>query len=159
MGETKWELNKNKCRRNPLERNKFWCAWSCFSEADGSFVGAAFQRLTHVKSTLLAESLAARMGMEFAWTKGWRRVIVESDSKHLIHCLRGEYETPLEAEIIIGDILYLAQHMQVKFQHTSPVSNNVAHTIAHWDHGGLMESHWLDIPPHWLSTTLLHDLE
>ncbi|GAA0143827.1 hypothetical protein LIER_04420 [Lithospermum erythrorhizon] len=82
-------------------------------QTNGDLLGAAFTRLPHISSPLVAECLAARAGMEFAWANGWRRIILKSDSEQRIHFPRGEYRTPCEAEMIIGDSLYLARHMDV----------------------------------------------
>ncbi|GAA0164993.1 hypothetical protein LIER_20504 [Lithospermum erythrorhizon] len=125
---------------------------------NGEFLGAGFQRNPHVNNPLLAEGLAMRTGLEFAWKNKWRRVIMESDSKEFVLCLQGEYKTPNKLQLIVGDILYLAQDMEVQFHHISRVSNNVAHTVAHWDHGVSMEMQWLHHPPYWLIVALLHDI-
>ncbi|GAA0172759.1 hypothetical protein LIER_26518 [Lithospermum erythrorhizon] len=109
-------------------------------------------------SSLIAKSLTMRMGLEFAWKNNWRRVIMESDCKKLVQCLNNEHRTPNELQLIIADTTYLPCHMEVQFQHTSRVSNNVAHSVAHWDYGGLMEMHWLHYPPRWLSTALDEDI-
>ncbi|GAA0138692.1 hypothetical protein LIER_42548 [Lithospermum erythrorhizon] len=44
-----------------------------------------------------------------------------------------EQKAPEEVANITGDILFLARHMDVKFQYVPRVSNNVAHEVAHWD--------------------------
>ncbi|GAA0183659.1 hypothetical protein LIER_31033 [Lithospermum erythrorhizon] len=116
----------------------------------GELWGAQYTRITHVGSPLLAECLAMREGIEFAWKHKWRRIILEVDSKLPIQVLNEKFRVPEEVTTIAEDIPFLSRHMDVKFQYVSLVFNNAAHTVAHWDHGGSMEFLWLHQPPLWL---------
>ncbi|GAA0161759.1 hypothetical protein LIER_18001 [Lithospermum erythrorhizon] len=49
----------------------------------------------------------------------WKRIILESDSQQLILVLQGKHKVPVDVELIISDILFLAKHMEVDFQYTS----------------------------------------
>ncbi|GAA0170366.1 hypothetical protein LIER_40941 [Lithospermum erythrorhizon] len=66
----------------------------CQDEA-GQFVGAVFYNLGQVQSAAVAEVLAIREGMEWAWKQGWRRVEVESDAKVIIQSINGVYPVSL----------------------------------------------------------------
>ncbi|GAA0147477.1 hypothetical protein LIER_07165 [Lithospermum erythrorhizon] len=62
----------------------------CVCRSDcGEFVGAYFAQISWVTSPLVAEAIALRYGMEFAYLNNWRRIEVESDSKVLIQMLTG----------------------------------------------------------------------
>ncbi|GAA0162097.1 hypothetical protein LIER_18269 [Lithospermum erythrorhizon] len=119
---------------------------------EGAFLGAKFIHFPNVSSSLMAEALAIRSALEYACLSQWRKVEIESDSKQLIQLLNGRQNIPTEVEIVIGDIFYLVDFLKVKFQFTSRVFNNVAHSIAHWDNGELKEAIWSFNPQSWLFT-------
>ncbi|KAG9146963.1 hypothetical protein Leryth_005228 [Lithospermum erythrorhizon] len=96
--------------------------------AKGEFWGAKYNRITHVGSPLLAECLAMREGIEFAWKHNWRRIILESDSKLLIQVLNEKFRVPEEVTIIAEDIWFL-------YGSEIPIClssiQQAAHTVAH----------------------------
>ncbi|GAA0141582.1 hypothetical protein LIER_02699 [Lithospermum erythrorhizon] len=120
----------------------------------GEFRGAAFKQIQHVGSALVAEALAIREGLHFAWGRGFRCLEMESDSKQLVSSLRGEWSCPAEVEVVVADIMHLTRYMKVKFQYVKRGINNATHCVAHWDHRGVMEAHWLVSPPDWLRLAL-----
>ncbi|GAA0162170.1 hypothetical protein LIER_39361 [Lithospermum erythrorhizon] len=89
-----------------------------------------------------------------AWRLNHRHVELESDSKQLVHILRGEQKTPIEVEVIVGDILYLTSHIKVNIKFVRRAINKAAHVIAHWEHMGSIEAKWLFTPPFWLIPAL-----
>ncbi|GAA0138576.1 hypothetical protein LIER_42541 [Lithospermum erythrorhizon] len=109
----------------------------------GSFVGTRYKLLQWVTSPLVAEAHALREGLHLAWELNCRRVELESDSKQLINMLNGEQRTSMEVETLVGDILFLAIHMNVKFQYVKRSINNPAYEVAYWDHGRTIEAEWL----------------
>ncbi|GAA0185225.1 hypothetical protein LIER_32513 [Lithospermum erythrorhizon] len=74
----------------------------------GRFLGAKFIKLPNVSSPLMAEALAIRGALEFAYSNQWRKIVIESHSRHLIQVLNGRQAIPIEVEIVIDDIYCLA---------------------------------------------------
>ncbi|GAA0140795.1 hypothetical protein LIER_35286 [Lithospermum erythrorhizon] len=95
------------------------------------FVGALFAQLQFTTSALVAEAMAIHEGLKLAIEDHWLRLEVESDTKQLIQVLNRHQQTPVEIEVVAGDILHLANSLEAKFQYTSRASNNLAHKIAH----------------------------
>ncbi|GAA0158173.1 hypothetical protein LIER_15268 [Lithospermum erythrorhizon] len=123
-------------------------------DSNGNFLGASCWKLEGAGSPLMAETLALRGGVEFAYYNQWRNIEIESDSKQLINMLTGRQRV----EVIMGDIQYLTVFMEVKFHHITRTSNNVAHTLAHWVHSGTRDSTWISYPPYLFLMPLSHDL-
>ncbi|GAA0143696.1 hypothetical protein LIER_04314 [Lithospermum erythrorhizon] len=103
------------------------------------------------------EAQAIRDGIEYATKQGWRRLQVESDSNLLICILQGEAIVPIEIAILVAYIHMMVTGLEVKFQFTRREHNNAAHEVAHWNCGSEQEASWLEVPPHWLISRLIHD--
>ncbi|GAA0167337.1 hypothetical protein LIER_22293 [Lithospermum erythrorhizon] len=129
----------------------------CRNES-GNFLGARWVKLPRVASAIAAEAMALRLGLEFTYMTGWKRLGVESDSRQVIQMLTKRQQVTSGLEALVGDILHIVTRLEVKFQFTCRSSNNVAHTIAHSDSMGEMEATWLSSPPFWLSSALSHDV-
>ncbi|GAA0154423.1 hypothetical protein LIER_12412 [Lithospermum erythrorhizon] len=96
-------------------------------------------------------------GVALVKENNWNHVEIESDSNIVIQVLKGEIGTPVEIDVIVWDMLQWGTNMDAKFQFTKREGNNAAHVLAHWDYGLELEATWLNVPPHWLLSTLATD--
>ncbi|GAA0141304.1 hypothetical protein LIER_02478 [Lithospermum erythrorhizon] len=116
-------------------------------DSEGVCRGVSYRRFKGVTSPLLTEPYALREGLHLlAWKLKCRKVDLESDSKTLVHILKGEHMCPDEIEVVVADIVHLTRYMEVTFHFVKRALNNVAHTIAHWEHHGIRGADWLLSP-------------
>ncbi|CAN1837252.1 Putative ribonuclease H protein At1g65750 [Linum perenne] len=97
-----------------------------------------------------AELRAADIGLQLAWERGFKNVILELDSLAAVHSITGQ--SPLDSRH--GPIIHHIQEMwdkdwQVRVVHSYRESNHVADRLAHLGHSVSFGTHFFDTcPPH-----------
>ncbi|KAJ1415874.1 Ribonuclease H domain [Sesbania bispinosa] len=99
-------------------------------------------------NSLLAELLALKQGLELAWEKGHRRLIVETDSLEAIHLVN----SPNNHNLYCGDVVRHIQQMlrkdwQIQCTHVMREANLIADYLAKLHNSGVDGvSVWHDPP-------------
>jgi hypothetical protein len=77
-------------------------------------------------SVLVAEAKACRDGVRLAWMKGFRRIIVESDSLELASLWKNRGQQRSEIAVILEEIQELSMSMELfEWNHTRRLANIV----------------------------------
>ncbi|KAJ1381872.1 Ribonuclease H domain [Sesbania bispinosa] len=105
-----------------------------------------------------AELLAVLVGLQFAWMKGWRDLIVETDALEVVQAVQDtniSFHKHLGAIQSIRD--YTQRNWNVSVTHIFREGNHVADLLA--KHGALNDRdvHWWEEPTPPVATALLRD--
>lgn len=87
---------------------------------------AGAKNLGHV-SINVAECLALRDGLAHAINNGWRKVLIEGDSKFVIDCINNKVSVPWSIRLLVQDIRLLSSYCEeISFHHVFREANFTA---------------------------------
>ncbi|CAL9022783.1 unnamed protein product, partial [Prunus brigantina] len=93
-------------------------------------------------SITVAECLALRDGLAHAIHNGWRKILVEDDSKLIIDCVNKVVSVPWSISLLVQDILVLSSYCEeISFQHIYREANFTTDDVASLGH---------NLAPSWL---------
>ncbi|BFG15997.1 hypothetical protein CerSpe_022710 [Prunus speciosa] len=93
-------------------------------------------------SITVAECLALRDGLAHAIHNGWRKILVEGDSKLIIDCVNNVASVPWSISLLVQDIRVLSSFCEeIAFQHIFREANFTADAVASLGH---------NLAPSWL---------
>ncbi|KAJ1419492.1 Ribonuclease H domain [Sesbania bispinosa] len=100
-------------------------------DANGGWLGG-FSSQEGVGSVHMAELLAVRIGLDFAWNKGVKKLVSELDSLEVLHLLREASPTTETgfAELVADTTRLLHLDWEVHLQHVYREGNSVADYLA-----------------------------
>ncbi|KAI5342021.1 hypothetical protein L3X38_009896 [Prunus dulcis] len=86
-------------------------------------------------SIIVAKCLALRDGLAHATHNGWRKILVEGDSKLIIDCVNNMVSIPWSISILVQDIWVLSSYCEeISFQHIFREANFTADVVASLGH-------------------------
>ncbi|KAI5338504.1 hypothetical protein L3X38_017775 [Prunus dulcis] len=86
-------------------------------------------------SITVAECLALRDGLAHAIHKGWRKILVEGDSKLIIDCVNNLVSVPWSISLLVQDIQVLSSYCEeISFEHIFQEANFTADVVASLGH-------------------------
>lgn len=103
----------------------------CIRNWEGKFIYAATQELG-VKTSLEAEVIALKMGLQFCVSNNLLPVILETDSLMVSQILGGNWETPWSVSLMIKKIQWLRKAGGVEVSHVLREGNKVADYFANF---------------------------
>lgn len=94
-------------------------------------------------SIIVAECLALRDGLAHAIHKGWRKMLVEGDSKLIIDCVNNLVSVPWSISILMHDIRLLNSYCEeISFKHIFREANFTADAVASLGHSLTLSRLW-----------------
>ncbi|GMJ05893.1 hypothetical protein like AT4G29090 [Hibiscus trionum] len=125
----------------------------------GDVLGSGIKNQARYVSVFLAEACAARDGLEFAANLGLSSLIVESDSRTLIHKLRATGDDSSAIRTLIADIKNLVRGLPAtRFVFTPRAGNKAAHSLAALGKSGT-EGYWVEEAPTQAMHAIVEDKE
>lgn len=117
----------------------------------------AFSCKVNVASAVETEFLAVMEAVSLAWTKGWHRLWLETDSSLVVHYFNNPKLMSWRLKVAWDNCLYATKKMFFHVSHIFIEGNSVADVLANYgsDHPG---SHWWDTLPQFLVYSYDHDL-
>ncbi|KAJ1383120.1 Ribonuclease H domain [Sesbania bispinosa] len=106
-----------------------------------------------------AELRAVLEGLRFAWEKGWRKIVLESDAQEVVHVLQGITSLGCHNHFeLIKEVFNLLQReWVVQLQHIYRDANKLADCLARKGSHSLAQVQWWDDPSPDVATFLLSD--
>ncbi|KAI5321817.1 hypothetical protein L3X38_030889 [Prunus dulcis] len=106
----------------------------------------------------VAECIALRDGLAYGTHRGWRKVLVGGDSKHIINCVNQKALTLWSINLLIKDIVLISSFCDSwSVSHVFREANFTADAIASLGHGLNPSKLWEAGLPLNCSITLLHE--
>ncbi|BFG41450.1 hypothetical protein CerSpe_277240 [Prunus speciosa] len=86
-------------------------------------------------SITVTECLALRDGLAHAIHNGWRKILVEGDSKLIIDCVNNVVSIPWSISLLVQDIRVMSYYFEeISFQHIFREANFTADAVASLGH-------------------------
>ncbi|XP_007217546.1 uncharacterized protein LOC18781745 [Prunus persica] len=83
----------------------------------------------------VAECLAIRDGLAHAINNGWRKVLIEGDSKLVIDCINNKVSVPWSIRLLVQDIRLLSSYCEeISFHHVFREANFTTDALANLGH-------------------------
>ena len=125
-------------------------------DSSGTMITASARKI-HCPSSLVAESLAVREGLQLAHNCLCESIVLESDNLQIIEACRskkmiGEIATILNDIRVLSDCFHLCA-----FTWTPREGNQVAHLVAQLSIAGTLRGDWITSKPDSLAQLLLAD--
>lgn len=77
-----------------------------------------------------AEEWAFLKGLQLVWNRGFKKIIIESDSKNLIEALLEDEQDNIQSLVVYQIKDLMAKSWDVRIANISPSQNQVAHKLA-----------------------------
>jgi len=117
-----WKCNINEASRgNPGASATAFC----IRNFAGDLVGAKWVKIQDCTS-IVAEAIVVREGLQYCWEHGLIQVILESDSYALVKMLNGEWDVPWSVTLEVDSINRLRELMTVRVRHSLRKGNTLA---------------------------------
>jgi ribonuclease HI len=111
----------------------------------------------NVASAVETELLAVMEVVSLVWTKGWRRLWLETDSSLVVHYFTNPKLVPWHLRVAWANCLHVTKHIFFHISHIFRERNSVADVLANYGavHSGYQ---WWDTLPQFLVYSYGHDL-
>lgn len=130
-----------------------------FRGAAGKVKLAASRMGADCWSPVLTEAKEILMGVGLAYEFGFRRVVVESDSSHIIDALNAEEQWLSSLHPILDDIRHVSSYFEyVSWSFVHREGNRVDNELAHCLPWSLGRTIWFHNFPSFISSIVLSDL-
>ncbi|KAH0669287.1 hypothetical protein KY285_023446 [Solanum tuberosum] len=97
----------------------------CISNSAGDLVGAKGVKIQD-STSIVAEAIVVREGLQYYWEHGLIQVLLESDSYALVKMLNGEWDVPWSVTLVVDFINRLRELMTVRVRHSLREGNTLA---------------------------------
>lgn len=134
-------------------------AGGCFRDRYGIWRGGFSLNLGNC-SAFRAELWGVYHGLNEAWNRGYRQVILQVDNKSVVYAISGNSHHPCANSDLITSIIELRDRdWDVKIVHVFRESNSVADALANWAFSSSEHIIWHDSPPSRCSLYLHYDMQ
>ena len=125
----------------------------------GNFIAAQCIYVEQGLNAVTLEAASMRDGLMLANSLGFHDVEAESDSLEVINFCTGQTQWWDAAAAIFAECVDLTTSIEeVKFKHCFRAANTVAHELARYSICNKNSVSWINDPPGWLISTLVHDV-